>query len=81
MTDELHIELEQEDELNIDLIDNGAGGSGTSDYEELVHKPSINGVELVGDKTFEELGREDISNSRIKAIIDASYDLIFGGNN
>lgn len=80
MADELHIELEQEDTLNIELIDRNAGGSGTGDYEELVHKPSINGVELVGNKTFEELGREDIANSRIKQIIDTSYDLIFGGN-
>lgn len=34
------------------------GGGGTSDYEDLTNKPSINGVELVGDKTSEELGIE-----------------------
>lgn len=34
----------------------GGGGSGTSDYPELDNKPSINGVELVGNKTSEELG-------------------------
>lgn len=27
-----------------------------NDYEDLIHKPSINEVELVGDKTFEDLG-------------------------
>lgn len=27
-----------------------------SDYNKLVHKPSINGVELVGDQTTESLG-------------------------
>lgn len=31
------------------------GGSGTSDYEELENKPSINGVELVGDKSTADL--------------------------
>ena len=31
------------------------GGSGTSDYEELDNKPSINGVELVGDKSTADL--------------------------
>ncbi|MCM1260503.1 MAG: hypothetical protein NC222_06070 [Staphylococcus sp.] len=32
------------------------GEGGTSDYEELINKPSINNVELIGDKTLEELG-------------------------
>lgn len=39
----------------------------------------INGVVLVGDRSFEELGRDDISNSRIKEIVDSQYELIFGG--
>lgn len=29
---------------------------GTKDYEELINKPSIETVTLIGDKTFEELG-------------------------
>lgn len=29
---------------------------GTSNYEELINKPQINNVELVGNKTLEELG-------------------------
>ena len=33
-----------------------SGGGGTSDYNELVNKPSINGEELVGDKTSQDLG-------------------------
>lgn len=31
-------------------------GGGTSDYEDLENKPSINGVELDGNKTTEDLG-------------------------
>ena len=31
-------------------------GDGTSDYEVLTNKPSINGHELIGNKTAEELG-------------------------
>lgn len=31
-------------------------GTGTTDYEKLKNKPSINGVELIGDKTTQELG-------------------------
>lgn len=31
-------------------------GEGTSDYEQLINKPSINGILLMGDKTLDELG-------------------------
>lgn len=50
------------------------------DYEIIDNKPSINGVILEGEKSFEQLGRDDIKNSRIKEIIDSQYNLIFGGN-
>ena len=39
------------------------------DYEKLVNKPSINGVELVQDKSFEELGCIPMKNSEILEII------------
>ena len=39
------------------------------DYEKLVNKPSINGVELVSDKSFEELGVSPMTNSEILEII------------
>lgn len=35
---------------------NGAGGGGTSDYNHLSNKPSINGVTLSGNKTSADLG-------------------------
>lgn len=38
------------------------GGGGTSDYEELENKPEINGVELIGDKTANELGLMPLSD-------------------
>ncbi len=39
------------------------------DYEKLVNKPSINGVELIKDKSFEELGCTPMKNSEILEII------------
>ena len=36
----------------------GSGGTGTTNYNTLLNKPSINGVELSGDKTLTELGIE-----------------------
>ena len=34
----------------------GSGGSGTNNYEDLINKPKINGVELTGDLSSESLG-------------------------
>ena len=36
----------------------GGGGDGTTDYNALKNKPKINGVELEGDKSLEDLGIE-----------------------
>lgn len=52
----------------------------SDDYNDLINHPSINGEELVGNKTFEQLGEETLTNSELKDIIDSQFDLIFGGN-
>lgn len=39
-----------------ELSEAGGGSGGTNNYEKLNNKPSINGVELVGNKTTSELG-------------------------
>lgn len=33
----------------------GGGGGGTTDYNQLANKPSINGVELEGNKTSDDI--------------------------
>lgn len=38
------------------------------DYESAINKPKINGVELVGDKTNEDILISSISNEEIEAI-------------
>ena len=40
-----------------------------NDYEKLRNKPSINGVELIKDKSFEELGVSPMTNSEILEIL------------
>lgn len=35
------------------------------DYEKLYNKPKINGVELISDKSFEELGDHVLTNFEI----------------
>lgn len=44
---------------NFGSFQGGSGTGGTTDYEKLKNKPSINGVELVGDVSSEELGIKD----------------------
>lgn len=55
---------------HIKQISQGGGGTpGTDNYERLYNKPSIESVTLIGDKTFEELGLQHISNMEIRIII------------
>ena len=41
---------------SINIMDGTSGGGGTSDYDDLTDKPSINGTTLSGNKTAAELG-------------------------
>lgn len=43
--------------------------NNTSNYELLVNKPQIESVELLGNKTFNDLGLSNISNMRIEQIL------------
>lgn len=46
----------------------GTGEAGTTDYNELTNKPKINGVELDGNKTIEQLGITDAVNEYLQNI-------------
>ena len=55
----------------------GGGGGGTADYEALLNKPSINGVELLGDKSIGSLSGNiqvklsDIANTNLNNVQNA----------
>jgi len=42
---------------------------GTMDYDRLANKPMIEGVELSGDKTFEELNLHALTNEELEEIL------------
>ena len=44
---------------------------GTNDYNELINKPQINGVELVGNKTPEDLDILPLTNAEIDELLKA----------
>lgn len=46
---------------------------GEQNYERLSHKPHINGEELIGDKSIEELGVATLTNLEIKSIFDTVF--------
>ena len=48
------------------------GGGGTMNYNALINHPKIEGHELIGNKTFLELGLGDITQQDID-------EIIFGG--
>lgn len=54
-TVDIELEIQSNDEPITLEIAEGVGG-GTRNYNQLINKPQINGVELIGDKSFEDLG-------------------------
>ncbi len=45
--------------------------AGTRDYEKLINKPSIEGVTLIRNKTFEDLGLIEASKLDIERILQS----------
>ena len=43
--------------------------NSTSNYELLQNKPQIESVELLGNKTFNDLGLSNISNMRLEQLL------------
>ena len=77
----LKAKLKQSPNLNADFdsTENLNAGFGntqvipTGNYNDLANKPSINEVELKGNKTFEELGDHLLTNIEIKQIFDRVF--------
>lgn len=40
------------------------------DYERLTNKPKIESVELIGNRSLEEIGVDHISNAELAALLD-----------
>ncbi len=47
------------------------GDPGTTNYADLTDKPKVNDVTLQGNKTFEDLGAEPLTNIDIERIINS----------
>lgn len=56
----------------VTYISDGGEGEGTTDYNELTNKPRINDIELIGNKSFEDLDAWRMTNTDIQNIIDSA---------
>ena len=79
----IHVEIPTKKGLQVGItktggITLGMGTKGTSNYPALTNKPQINNVELIGNKTFEELGIQTMTNLEIKEVFDKVFNK--GGN-
>ena len=66
MTNDLVGVIKARKQLTGNIKEGGSGG--TSNYEALSNKPKVNGIELRGNKTFDELGMIECSNQDIEDI-------------
>lgn len=51
------------------------GGGGTKDYNDLINKPTIEGQELSGNLTLDDIGDEPISDDEIIDAINEAFGL------
>ena len=65
----------------VDIIGQMSGAPAVSNYEKLNKKPQINGVELIGNKTFEELGMDKAFASKQELQeLQKKFDELVDGN-
>ena len=68
----VQVELELESnthEYTLGVEENIGMTGGTNDYEKLKNKPQINGVELLKNKSFSDLGMDIISNQELEDML------------
>ena len=74
MTNDLVGVIEARKQLTGNIKEGGSGG--TSNYEALSNKPKVNGIELTGNKEFEDLGLVEMSNQELLEIANI---VLYGG--
>lgn len=55
MSEKINVVIPSKSDISLGL----SGSKGTSNYNALTNKPSINGVELIGDKTSQDIKVQD----------------------
>lgn len=78
MEDRFDIELDNDEELDISIGDSvEIINIGTNNYNQLINKPSINDVELIGNKTLDNLGIQEKGNYANTRVTNLEIDSLF----
>lgn len=65
----------------VDIVGMMSGAPAVGNYEKLNQKPQINGVELIGNKTFEDLGLDEAFASKKEVQeLQKKFDELVDGN-
>ena len=68
--DVLDVSVEQEEKIDIEIQNSDMIPTGTtSDYSKLVNKPQVEGVELINNRTFKDLGLSSLTNSELENLL------------
>ena len=59
---------------NKDAIDAAGGGEGTTNYTELTNKPQINNIELIGNKSLDDLNIQIKGDYETEPITNAELE-------
>lgn len=73
----IKLTVAENDAVTLGVGDNEAATLGVesttvvsvNDYNDLRNKPSIEGVELIGDKSFEELNLQRLTNTELENML------------
>ena len=66
---------------SVDILGSLSGAPAVSNYARLTKKPQINGVKLVGNKTFEELGLDKaFASTQALQELQKKFDELIDGN-
>lgn len=71
-TIQLGLAMQPDDRVHLELIQPGRGG--TKDYNELINKPSINRVTLVGNKELLEIGAQPAGDYADAALTNSEIE-------
>ena len=69
-TPTIRVRMGEKPQIRASLSNVTVLGSGVLDYNKLINKPQINSVELIHNKSFEDLGLISLTNSEILQILN-----------
>lgn len=74
--DTLDLSINEPNNLSFDMLSEIIN-IGTNNYNQLINKPSINDIELIGNKTLDNLGIQEKGNYANTRVTNLEIDSLF----